>query len=65
MRAALVLLALSALAAVVALNVFLLGRGSERHDPVGNLSPIASGLRPAPTPTPAPRPPVVRGEPDD
>ena len=64
MRAAVALLALCALAAVVALNVFLLGRGVERHDPVGNLSPIGHGLRPAPTPAPAPHA-AVRGEPDD
>ncbi len=64
MRAALVLLALAAVAAVVALNVLLLGRGVERRDPVGNLSPIASGLGPSTTPAPAHRSPP-RGEPDD
>lgn len=64
MRAALALLALAAVAAVVALNVLLLGRGAKRHDPVGNLSPIASGLGPSTTPAPTPSPPP-RGEPDD
>jgi hypothetical protein len=64
MRIAAVLLALAALAAVVALNVALLGRGVERHDPVGNLSPIAPGLRPASTAPVAPQPPSRR-EPDD
>jgi hypothetical protein len=64
MQAALALLALVAVAGVVALNVFLLGRGAERHDPVGNLSPIASGLGPSSTPAPKHLPPP-RGEPDD
>ena len=64
MRAALALLALAAVAGVVALNVYLLGRGVERHDPVGSLSPIASGLGPSTTPAPTHRPPPRR-EPDD
>ena len=40
-----------ALAAVVAVNALLLFYGGDRHDPVGNLSPVAT--QPAGT-TPAP-----------
>jgi len=68
MRVAAVLLALGALAAIVALNVFLLGRSVERHDPVGKLSPIAPGLGPiagtSKTTTVVVHPPASR-EPDD
>lgn len=64
MRVAAVFLALAALAAVVVLNVVLLGRSVERHDPVGSLSPIAPGLRPATTAPVVPQPPA-RHEPDD
>jgi hypothetical protein len=68
MRVAAVLVALGALAAIVALNVFLLGRSVERHDPVGKLSPIAAGLGPiagtSGTTTVVVHPPPAR-EPDD
>jgi len=68
MRIAAALLALGALAAIVAVNAFLLGRSVERHDPVGKLSPIAPGLGPIAGPsgttTVVVHPPAAR-EPDD
>lgn len=43
--------AAAALAAVVAANVALLRYGGDRHDPVGNLTPVASvPQHPAPSP---------------
>jgi hypothetical protein len=44
-----VLLVAVALAAVIAVNAALLSYGGERHDPVGQLSPVAT--MPVPTST--------------
>ena len=54
-------------AAVILLNLALLGYAQPRNDPVGKLSPRAA-LLPAPiqTPAPIPRPaPTADGEADD
>jgi hypothetical protein len=52
-------------AAVILLNLALLGYAQPRNDPVGKLSPRAA-LLPAPTSRPAPSPrPVPVGEADD
>jgi hypothetical protein len=50
------LLAAAAVVAVIAVNVALLSFGADRHDPVGQLSPVAT--------FPLPATPVVRGEDD-
>jgi hypothetical protein len=39
-----------AVAAVMAVNVLLLGYGIDRNDPVGRLSPVSGGLAPATSP---------------
>ena len=52
-------------AAVILLNLALLGYAQPRNDPVGQLSPRAA-LLPAPTSRPAPSPrPAPVGEADD
>jgi hypothetical protein len=44
----------AAVAAVIAVNVLLLGYGGDRHDPVGRLSPVANLPAPAVQPPRAP-----------
>ena len=62
-RAVAVAAAVFAAAALVGVNVLLLGLGSVRHDPVGRLTPVAT-LPAGTTPVPvAPRP--GGAEPDD
>ena len=59
--------AIAVSAAVILLNLALLGYAQPRNDPVGKLSPRAALLSPtAPKPAPAPRPaPAPAGEADD
>jgi len=53
-----VVAAVVALAAVVAVNVLLLGASGDRHDPVGRLSPVA--VLPTVTVKARPLPPPAR-----
>jgi hypothetical protein len=59
--------AIAVSAAVILLNLALLGYAQPRNDPVGKLSPRAALLVPtAPKPAPTPRPaPAPAGEADD
>lgn len=58
-----VLLVAVALVAVIAVNAALLSYGGERHDPVGQLSPVATMPVPTSTATtPTVQPPTTTSE---